>query len=108
MDKKAEKFWEEISQKFEELVAMTNKLSEKNPKYEVVETNWGIEPLHNCSQHCLEPSIQKFPVTIYQNAHNSGKVKDDVKMDLYYAQMREEHTSHFHTYTKDMPKHLVN
>lgn len=38
-NKKADKFWEKISQHFEELVVTTNKLNKKNPEYEAIETN---------------------------------------------------------------------
>jgi hypothetical protein len=47
-NKKTDKFWEEITQQFEELVAMTNRLNEKNPKYQAIKINRGIESLQNC------------------------------------------------------------
>ena len=48
MDKMTDKFWEEISQQLEDLVAATNKLKEKNSEYDAIETNQGIESLFNC------------------------------------------------------------
>jgi hypothetical protein len=43
---KTGKFCEEISQQFEELVAMTNQLNEKNLDCEAMETNQAIESLY--------------------------------------------------------------
>lgn len=83
-----------------------NKLKERNPKYELIETNRGIEFLCNCWQHCLQPASQKFTGIIHQNQLSSHEVKDDTNMDLYNSRMREVHALHVNTCRKDMLKIL--
>ena len=44
-DKKAEKFWEEVSLIFEELVATANKINESNPEYSPIESGRSVETI---------------------------------------------------------------
>ncbi len=103
-DKKAEKFWDEVHATFEQLVASANKLNEANEEFTPIELGRGVESIRNCWQRRIQPAVNKFAGIVYSNPPNSGEVKDDALMDLYYSRMREEYAARSHTYVKGCPK----
>jgi hypothetical protein len=44
-DRKAEKFWEEVSSAFKEYIATANKSNESNPEYSPIESGRSFESL---------------------------------------------------------------
>jgi hypothetical protein len=103
-DKKAEKFWDEVHATFEQYVASANALNESNAEFTPIEHGRGVESIRNCWQRRIQPAVNKFAEIIYSNPPNSGEVKDDAMMDLYYSRMREEYAARSHTYVKGCPK----
>jgi len=103
-DKKAEKFWEEVSIVFEELVATANKMNESNPEFSPIEPGRSVESIRNCWQRKLQPAVQKFAGIIQSSPPTSGEVHDDALMDLYYSRIRHEYQARSKSYAKDMPK----
>ena len=65
-------------------------MNESNPEYSLIEPGPGVEPIQNCWQRRLQPTIQKFAGIIYNNPPTSGEVMGDLLMDLYYARLHEE------------------
>ena len=106
-DKKAEKFWDEVYATFEKYVACSNKMNESNAEYTPIEPGRGVESIRNCWQRRIQPAVNNFAGIIYSNPPNSGEVKDDALMDLYYSRMREEYAARSHTYVKDCPKSFL-
>jgi hypothetical protein len=103
-DKKAEKFWEEVSIVFEDLVATANKMNESNPEFSPIEPGRSVESIRNCWQRKLQPAVQKFAGIIQSSPPTSGEVRDDALMDLYYSRIRHEYQARSKSYAKDMPK----
>ena len=103
-DKKAEKFWDEVHSTFEQLVASANKLNEANAEFTPIELGRGVESIRNCWQRRIQPAVNKFAGIVNSNPPNSGEVKDDALMDLYYSRMREEYAARSHSYVNGCPK----
>ncbi len=97
MDKKMEKFWEDIHLHYNELVSTSNKINESNTKYIPVES-CNMESLCNSWQRRLQPAVQKFAGIMSRNKLLSGEVVGDNLMDLYYQRMREVYSAESHTY----------
>ena len=55
IDKKMEKFWEDIHLHYNELVTMSNKINESNTEYVAVEIR-NTESLRDCWQRRLQPA----------------------------------------------------
>ena len=60
MDKKADKFWDEVYITFKEFIASANKMNETNTEFSPIEIGHGTESIHNCWQQHIQPAVKKF------------------------------------------------
>jgi len=103
MDKKMEKFWQDIHRRYNELDSTSNKINESNMEYVPVESR-NMESLRNCWLRRLQPAVQKFAGIMSRNKPLLGEVVGDNLMDLYYQRMRAIYSAESHTYKKDVPR----
>jgi hypothetical protein len=101
---KADKFWDDIALHYVELVEKSISINEDNIAYFTIDMHRNAESLCNCSQHPLQPAVQKFCGIMSTNPKQSGEVKDDQIMDWYYSRMRKIYTDQAHTFKQDAPQ----
>ena len=59
-DKKADKFWDDITLHYVKLVGKSNSINEDRIDYFVIDMHRNAESVHNCWQCRLQPVVQKF------------------------------------------------
>jgi hypothetical protein len=90
-DQSDDTFWTRIHLKFDKNIAKANSKHEKVPDFQPLPRGRKLESVKSQWYKRILPATQKFQAIYERNPPPSGYLEDDVKMDLYYKELKQKY-----------------
>ena len=101
-DQTGDTFWNSCFGAYDQLRIHTNNINTNVPGWKPLPPRT-LESIRSAWKRRIQPAVQKFAGIVSTNPPDSGELKDDAKMDLYYKKVREMYKNRAVNW-KNLPK----